>query len=285
MILKKIKNRSSGWRPLVLHWRRRRVLRPILRTDRVTSLVSHSYFPQIHLHFTTHITNHNYRNAVPRSFFATTVKRDRVLVERRLERQIYADRTADRPLAHGPRIKYRSGASTPARQLTGATSEDLRSHVSSKQWTPIRKIHQPRPSASLSSPSLVLSPRRAKLTGVVQTNRHTHEYRTQTFSAKRETLVKSTQIYFDRAEELVWRRTSVIEDGSVVNVTETTQRPPALRTSAGPTTHTQSAPPANIQTTPQQLPKLDPGLLDRLTDDVIRRVEKRALIERQRRGL
>jgi hypothetical protein len=34
-----------------------------------------------------------------------------------------------------------------------------------------------------------------------------------------------------------------------------------------------------------QAPKLDPGLLDRLTDDVIRRVEQRMRIERQRRGL
>jgi hypothetical protein len=30
---------------------------------------------------------------------------------------------------------------------------------------------------------------------------------------------------------------------------------------------------------------LDPALLDRLTDDVIRRVEKRVRIERERRGL
>jgi hypothetical protein len=34
-----------------------------------------------------------------------------------------------------------------------------------------------------------------------------------------------------------------------------------------------------------QLTKLDPGVLDRLTDDVIRRVEQRMRIERQRRGL
>jgi hypothetical protein len=30
---------------------------------------------------------------------------------------------------------------------------------------------------------------------------------------------------------------------------------------------------------------LEPGLLDRLTDDVIRRVERRVRIERERRGL
>jgi hypothetical protein len=34
-----------------------------------------------------------------------------------------------------------------------------------------------------------------------------------------------------------------------------------------------------------QITKLDPAVLDRLTDDVIGRVEKRMRIERQRRGL
>ena len=34
-----------------------------------------------------------------------------------------------------------------------------------------------------------------------------------------------------------------------------------------------------------QVTKLDPGVLDRLTDDVIRRVEQRMRIERERRGL
>jgi hypothetical protein len=30
---------------------------------------------------------------------------------------------------------------------------------------------------------------------------------------------------------------------------------------------------------------LDPGMMDRLTDDVIRRVERRVRIERERRGI
>lgn len=34
-----------------------------------------------------------------------------------------------------------------------------------------------------------------------------------------------------------------------------------------------------------QVTKLDPGVLDRLTDEVIRRVDQRMRIERQRRGI
>jgi hypothetical protein len=37
--------------------------------------------------------------------------------------------------------------------------------------------------------------------------------------------------------------------------------------------------------TAPQITRIDPGLLDRLTDDVIRRVEQKIRIERQRRGL
>ncbi|HSK62747.1 MAG TPA: hypothetical protein VK893_02865 [Pyrinomonadaceae bacterium] len=106
-------------------------------------------------------------------------------------------------------------------------------------------------------------------------------------SAQRETLVKQAQIFRERAEELVWRRaqprTTVIEDASVANITEPTNRQ-TVRTPTAET-HVQRASATSTQATPQQLPQLDPGLLDRLTEDVIRRVEKRALIERQRRGL
>ena len=78
MMLRKIKNRATGWRPLVLYWRRRRVLRPILEKDRVSSPAAISYFPQIHMHFTTQLN---------------TVNRERVLLERRFGTRIYTDKT------------------------------------------------------------------------------------------------------------------------------------------------------------------------------------------------
>jgi hypothetical protein len=89
--------------------------------------------------------------------------------------------------------------------------------------------------------------------------------------------LKTSRTQFDRAEELVWR------DVTVANVTQTTNQKPV----GAPTvsTHAESASSSSNKLTPQQITKLDPGLLDRLTDDVIRRVEKRARIERQRRGL
>ena len=98
---------------------------------------------------------------------------------------------------------------------------------------------------------------------------------------------KPLPVQFSQAEELVWRRTT----RSLPHVAETEPRQefsdsperPAWRSSQsqeaarGPA---RFAPPAA-----QQITTLDPRLLDRLTDDVIRRVEQRVRIERERRGL
>ena len=278
MILKKLKNRATGWRPLVLHWRRRRVLRPILKKERVSSSVSISYFPQVHFHFTTHVSYQNYRRAVQRIFSPTTVYRDRVLRERRVETRMNTH-SVSRTLQVGAlRINHTSGPGFFKHEAL---------HASSKQSVPIRRIPQPRASASFKSVFTTRqSTNREELTKVSKTHSHISERRTQVLSyrsASHETFLKT-----DRAEELVWRRTQsrtpAIENVPVANVTQTvhqqTVRTPAV------STHVQSASASSNQaTTPLQITKLDPGLVDRLTEDVIRRVEKRALIERQRRGL
>src|SRR5918996_46484 len=225
--------RRTGWVPLVLRWRRRD-LRPISRLDRVTSLVSLSYFPQIHFHFTTQVSNQYQRLAVQ-----TTVNRNRMLFESYWGTQIYADKAREPRSAYHARINY---ISSPKFSKHSAL------YVSSKRSAPILKqIHQPRASASFTSvfPTL-LNTRREESTKVYKSHSLTREQRSQILSfrsAQRETLVKSTNIYFDRGEKLVWRRTpprtTVIEDVPVANITETTNRQP-VRT---PTveTHVQSA--------------------------------------------
>jgi hypothetical protein len=97
--------------------------------------------------------------------------------------------------------------------------------------------------------------------------------------------ISRTQI--DHPEELVWRRvtpiaTEVAEAESRQEVSASVERP-ALRTFQSLEPAKTSAP--TERSTAAQIISLDPGFLDRLTDDVIRRVEKRAQIERQRRGL
>jgi hypothetical protein len=97
---------------------------------------------------------------------------------------------------------------------------------------------------------------------------------------------KSRQITFSEPEELLWRRanrpaTEVPKD-EVHQVASDYFEPTAARTFQRSEAIDQS--PVS-ERAPLQITKLDPGLLDRLTDDVIRRVEQRARIERQRRGL
>jgi hypothetical protein len=240
------------------------------------SRVSLSYFPQIHQHFTTYVKNHNHQHSSLQKFFAgTTVYRERVL----RERSFFTRMNTDIALKHSHAKTFQ----------INHTSKHLSLYASLLQRTPIpNKIQQPRASVSFTSLfTTSQSSHYKELTKVSKTHSHKREHRSQTLSfrsASHETLLR-----IDRTEELVWRRTqphtSVVDDGTVANVTATTSRLPAVRASAVATTQTPSAPPVNTQTTPPQITKIDPQLVDRLTEDVIRRVEKRALIERQRRGL
>ena len=98
---------------------------------------------------------------------------------------------------------------------------------------------------------------------------------------------KPSRMQFDLAEEFVWHRVLLptmqaaqAERGQ--EISDSVQRL-ALRTFQSQEATPKSA--AIEQSTVAQIIKLDPSFLDRLTDDVIRRVEKRAQIERQRRGL
>lgn len=282
MILKKIKKRALGWRPLVLHWRRRRVLRPAYQSTRVSAPVSISYFPQVHLHFTTHVTKQNHRSVVQRIFSATTVQRERVLLERRLEKRIYADKKSRSPREQRslPLI-YKTERSTPRLSI-----QTTRLRTVSGPSAPIRQIQQPPASVALKSVShLTLRTRRAEQIHLLTTQRHTRELRSELLSfrsASHETLLNTNRI-----EELVWRRTpkqtTSTDNSPIAHVTQTTRQQPARHAIADTQVVTASA--EHNQTTPQQLTKFDPGVLDRLTDDIIRRVEKRARIERQRRGL
>lgn len=94
----------------------------------------------------------------------------------------------------------------------------------------------------------------------------------------------------DRAPELVWRRAAPtaklhVGDGAGFEsaAPHSTSRPAARSL---PPRETLPAPVAPAsRPAPQQLTQLDPALVDRLADDVIRRIEKRARIERDRRGL
>lgn len=98
---------------------------------------------------------------------------------------------------------------------------------------------------------------------------------------------KPLPVQFDRPEEIVWRRagrpSTEVADPERRQEFSNSYEEPALRSFLS---QEAARVPANFeQPAVQQITTLDPSVLDRLTDDVIRRVEQRARIERERRGL
>jgi hypothetical protein len=98
---------------------------------------------------------------------------------------------------------------------------------------------------------------------------------------------KTSQFQYDRPEELRWRRglrkpvSSDHDKRTEVSLPDSrtpTRSQPGHEFAAG-------VAPLLERAAATQVTNLDPGVLDRLTDDVIRRVEQRLRIERQRRGL
>jgi hypothetical protein len=136
--------------------------------------------------------------------------------------------------------------------------------------------------------------RREELIQLFKTYRRSYEHRPQVFSPRlpaRDTYApviapKRKQIQFAFPEELVWRRvqppSTIGADVRDSNTPEPNQRESARAIAETPAQPASSPP---VRAAQQQITKIDPGLLDRLTDDVIRRVEQRARIERQRRGI
>ena len=90
---------------------------------------------------------------------------------------------------------------------------------------------------------------------------------------------------FDRPAELVWRRPQIQQAITAVGSPEAAALIPSTPIVGSTTEVTRSKPVALEQTAVLATTKIDPALLDRLTDDVIRRVDQRMRIERQRRGL
>jgi hypothetical protein len=89
--------------------------------------------------------------------------------------------------------------------------------------------------------------------------------------------------------ELVWRRGSPAP-ASLTDAAPQRELPPPPhqaqgRTSPGSEAGAGAAGPRPERAAGTQGATLDPGLLDRLADDVVRRVERRARIERERRGI
>ena len=288
------KNRAGGWLPLVLRWRRRRQARQTVQADRVTSLAPILCFPQTHFHFATYLSGRVARPNPPGVFPAVTIYRERIVPDRSWTNIVTINRAAQPRRPYGPsRINYvREG---PPPKFKIETAQPFRS---SRVFEPIAKPDARRYRSSFVPPVPATvqanTRRREELTQFFKTYRRIYEHRPQVFSPHlpaRDTYApigepKRKQIQFAFPEELVWRRVqpppTVGTNVRDSNISESNQRESGRAIAETPVQQASSPLGRAAQ---QQITKIDPGLLDRLTDDVIRRVEQRARIERQRRGL
>jgi len=293
------KRRRDPWRPIVLRWRRRFERPAPAPVGRVAPSPNFQWFPQFHFHFAAYLSNRTRNDRLAGSLPVAGMRQERVLQ--------YHNWASVR------------GATPPLRQRQ--TYRPIRGfYARNHSWSQVHAWSQASPRASwpqTAQPIATWEARRPRplvigriLEGVrasAQKEELTRPFPSrpriqqrwlQMFSLRAPAPVdyvqrrshesKRLQSQFDRPEEFVWRRgqspsTVMAENGVRQERSETFLGPPARSIpsrDAAPV-----APPTIERAAPAQLTKLDPGLLDRLTNDVIRRVEQRIRIERERRGL
>ena len=244
--------------------------------------------------------------AIPKPAGTTAIEHVHVWTPRAVFRA--ADRSTDNPLtgrtASLPSFVSDIGRRSPVVRrfmLSGAQRDSRRivSRISKKirSTTPIEDAAEPRPRRVQSweygkKRSLVLRPEAADVPWTVRTNKGAvsrfPDDRNTAAKFDRERKRPVARFADERTAELVWRRAphKSSEDESFEH--DSARHTDRTRTS----TNSQSANQSVVdveriveRVTAKQMTKLDSAILDRLTDNVISRVEKRIKIERQRRGL
>lgn len=233
-----------------------------------------------------------HRQSSPAAFVQFSVRRAHVVSDRNPINFVTIDRGPQARREYRPSpVNYFISQPLPQRFSERTIRLDSSRIVKPAAGT-IRKTATPQISAVTR-----LKTRRDELVHTFKTHSHTREYQPVTLALhapSQDTLAsagptpgKAALVQFDRADELVWRRTQPQSRKDEIvgrSIVAATSQPNPV-SGVVEETVAPGASPAISQTAPPPVTKLDPGLIDRLTNDVIRRIEKQARIERQRRGL
>jgi len=289
---------SDQWRPILLGWRRRRVRRGPMRVGFGATTTQATWRPQFHLHFSA-LAGNAWRRTDPSGSTRVTHVRDtrpavidlhwpagrRLALSSQSSAAERSPRFGATPLllpktAHATRQLRVRGPWTPvavtgAASVPGRTRQPLfertvtavRRFVRDQRVSPIQGSRFRRRGSAAESPTRLTARSRAlpPLAG--------------------EGAAYSPQAY--RAAEMSWRSASTQPAMRSMN-----ERPHSVSSSPGSDrAHSSDTFPPEAMSTRQEpiaaplQPQLTAALVDRLTDDVIRRVERRVRIERERRGL
>lgn len=298
-----VRRRSEGrargtWFPATMRWRRRRRPTPTARTARAAAPSRATVWaPRFHLHFDAIASG----RVAPCPSAAAPARS----TSYRTHTMLVHGHAAPMRLVTvgGPRRGEHPGSRPfSATAVTSAKTQVAEATRSRPTRAAIAPPLGPRAAARLHHPPFLgtprashPSPRREAQRGrFVPALRHRERERPpfQRWPTRREESAPrgahgatSSLPHLGRAPELLWRRTPRAV-GPAADV-DLASPPTLLRRSMHPLPHAEAAPeppPVAVRPAPRPLAALDPAAIDRLADDVIRRIEKRARIERERRG-
>jgi len=301
----------DAWLPIALRWRRKRKKAGGVRASReaMPAAPSVAWMARFHLHFNMFANERSRREREVRSFAPASVIRElrRSVVSRHwttvrattLARPPRTASSAPRVFAMRRTEVHLSATAAPQRvrlltthaQTTHAERrlliESVRKSATSsfsERLTERRmQSHETRVFRALS----VATHRSERLTERRMHSRETRVFRALSVATRRIREESArTHVQLLRPVALVWRtaqpQTESARETTFSNPPAAVSRPPvrpsAMQEPAPETTR-------GAARRALQMSDLDPALLDRLTDDVIRRVERRVRIERERRGL
>ncbi len=290
--------RSQTWRPMVLRWRLRRKPLGNALACRATRHSQVSWFPQFHFHFASHMSDQTRPKPMQGHAPAADSGRTRVVMDHRWTSVLTATPglQLDKAKHAAPEMYERKGRSAQRRGPVPPAPRISWPHLPNQlvTWTTQperRQLFQPRPEVRASMQRGIQTQFLHTRSQIWQHWQHLSSRRQPTF---REPVGHSSggtmafQLQYEHSEKLVWRRTlqTPLSNDDDQRGTELSES--VSRTQSRPQPGQESA--AGVALLPEpaaatRVTKLEPGVLDRLTDHVIRRVEQRMRIERQRRGL
>ena len=289
--------RSRGsWVPMVLQWRQRRRQQKLMtRCAAATKPIL--WFPQFHFHYATHVSNQPLRSRSVKSTPAAGGPGTRIMLDHRWTTVRAAElRHQTHPHSRPLISSYVNEVFRPKDAGASTSSKGLQHPGDAPAIAP--QVTR-RPVALQFGKAARVNPKGKieERTQYFQTHSRTWHNWLQILRVRQSTLAdhlphhsipsNSRRVTFNDPEDLVWRRpkrpapeTPQVESGQLSF--DSVARP-AVRSFQSQDVVSPSPPTERATVLP--ITSLDPSFVDRLTEDVIRRVQQRALIERQRRGL
>lgn len=282
--------------PVALRWRRAIASAPGTRAGYVVERPTAIFFsPRIHLHFSTRCIGPvagrpAFRYALERASSKAARRQPQVKTWRPMERAVALPRLMLQPVATLVQVAVAEATSTQRSELAAGGRRPALPH-------PLERAErQASSSTAVTARPAAARARRIDPEGLASSVsrvvrreldlRVSRSYEITRYAAPRRREASRPPVSLARSPELVWRSPArVAGDVPLENVRTGSLAP---RTTARTITATEPGRDVTASTPrahANPLTALDARFVDRLTDDVIRRVERRVRIERERRGL